>query len=170
MVVTALRALPPALMVAALASLFSADKDILSVALTAVLYSVAAWLFTAKLLGMLCEQDGVARKHFQWNAQLCDRLMRETQWFLRWLLPGLAVAAVLYRLHGTAPLMGRLAMLAITLWIAIHIARAHPRSKGQRQGNTVDLQWPLSTHPGALFLCRVYRRCVRIALVSDFRN
>jgi potassium efflux system protein len=73
---------------------------------------------------MLCEQDGVARKHFQWNAQLCDRLKRETQWFLRWLLPGLAVAAVLYRLHGTAPLMGRLAMLAITLWIAIHIARA----------------------------------------------
>ena len=124
MVATALRALPPALMVAALASLFSADKHILSVALTAVLYSVAAWLFTAKLLGILCEQDGVARKHFQWNAQLCDRLMRETQWFLRWLLPGLAVAAVLYRLHGTAPLMGRLAMLAITLWIAIHIARA----------------------------------------------
>ena len=124
MIATALRALPAALMVAALASLFSADKDILSVALTTVLYSVAAWLFTARLLGMLCEQDGVARKHFQWNAQLCDRLKRETQWFLRWLLPGLAVAAVLYRLHGTAPLMGRLAMLAITLWIAIHIARA----------------------------------------------
>lgn len=124
MIATALRALPPALMVAALASLFSADKDILSVALTTVLYSVAAWLFTAKFLGILCEQDGVARKHFQWNAQLCDRLKREAQWFLRWLLPGLAVAAVLYRLYGTAPLMGRLAMLAITLWIAIHIARA----------------------------------------------
>ena len=124
LVATALRALPAALMVAALASLFSADDDILSVALTAVLYSVAAWLFTARLLGMLCEQDGVARKHFQWNAQLCDRLKSETRWFLRWLLPGLAVAAVLYRLYGTAPLMGRLAMLAITLWIAIHIARA----------------------------------------------
>jgi potassium efflux system protein len=123
MVATALRALPPALMVAALASLVSADKNIFSVALTAVLYSVAAWLFTAKLLGILCEQDGVARKHFQWNAQLCDRLRREAQWFLRWFLPGLAVAAVLYRLHGTAPLMGRLAMLAITLWIATHIAR-----------------------------------------------
>ncbi len=171
MIATALRALPAALMVAALASLFSADKDILSVALTAVLYSVAAWLFTAKLLGMLCEQDGVARKHFQWNAQLCDRLKRETQWFLRWLLPGLAVAAVLYRLHGTAPLMGRLAMLAITLWIAIHIARALIHAvKANGQGNTVDLQWPLSTHTGAVFLCRVYRRCVRIALVSDFRN
>jgi len=124
LVATALRALPPALMVAALASLFSADKDILSVALTVVLYSVAAWLFTAKLLGILCEQDGVARKHFQWNAQLCDRLKSEAQWFLRWLLPGLAVAAVLYRLYGTATLMGRLAMLATTLWIAIHIARA----------------------------------------------
>jgi potassium-dependent mechanosensitive channel len=124
LVATALRALPPALVVAALASLFSSDKHILSAALTAVLYSVAAWLFTAKLLGILCEQDGVARKHFQWNAQLCDRLKRETQWFVRWLLPSLAVAAVLYRLHGTAPLMGRLAMLAITLWIAIHIAHA----------------------------------------------
>ena len=123
LVVTALRALPAALMVAALASLFSADKHIFSVALTSVLYSVAAWLFTASLLGILCETDGVARKHFQWNAQLCDRLRRETQWFIRWLLPGLAVAAVLYRLHGTAPLMGRLAMLVITLWIAIHIAR-----------------------------------------------
>jgi potassium efflux system protein len=124
MIATALRALPAALVVAALASLFSADDDILSVALTTVLYSVAAWLFTARLLGMLCEQDGVARKHFQWNAQLCDRLKSETRWFLRWLLPGLAVAAVLYRLYGTAPLMGRLAMLAITLWIAIHIVRA----------------------------------------------
>jgi len=124
MTATALRALPAALVVAALASLFSADKHILSVALTAVLYSVAAWLFTARLLGILCEQDGVARKHFQWNAQLCDRLKRETQWFLRWLLPGLAVAAVLYRLYGTAPLMGRLAMLATTFWIAMHIARA----------------------------------------------
>jgi len=124
MVATALRALPPALIVAALASLFSADKHIFSVALDAVLYSVAAWLFTASLLDVLCETDGVARKHFQWNAQLCDRLKRETRWFIRWLLPGLAVAAVLYRLHGTAPLMGRLAMLAITLWIAIHIARA----------------------------------------------
>jgi len=124
LIATALRALPAALMVTALASLFSADDDILSVALTTVLYSVAAWLFTARLLGMLCEQDGVARKHFQWNAQLCDRLKSETRWFLRWLLPGLAVAAVLYRLYGTAPLMGRLAMLAITLWIAIHIARA----------------------------------------------
>jgi potassium efflux system protein len=124
MVVAALRALPPALIVAALASLFSADKHIFSVALTTVLYSVAAWLFTASLLGILCETDGIARKHFQWNAQLCDRLKRETQWFIRWLLPGLAVAAVLYRLHGTAPLMGRLAMLAITLWIAMHIARA----------------------------------------------
>jgi potassium efflux system protein len=51
-------------------------------------------------------------------------LKSETRWFLRWLLPGLAVAAVLYRLYGTAPLMGRLAMLAITLWIAIHIVRA----------------------------------------------
>ena len=124
LVATALRALPAALMVMALASLFSADDDILSVALTAVLYSVAAWLFTARLLGMLCEQDGVARKHFQWNAQLCDRLKSETRWFLRWLLPGLAMAAVLYRLYGTAPLTGRLAMLAITLWIAIHIVRA----------------------------------------------
>jgi len=124
MFATALRALPAALVVAALASLFSADDDILSVALTTVLYSVAAWLFTARLLGMLCEQDGVARKHFQWNAQLCDRLKSETRWFSRWLLPGLAVAAVLYRLYGTAPLMGRLAMLAITLWIAIHIVRA----------------------------------------------
>ena len=128
MIATALRALPAALMVAALASVFSADKDILSVALNAVLYSVAAWLFTARLLGMLCEPDGVARKHFRWNAQLCDRLKRNTQWFLCWLLPGLAVAAVLYRLHGTAPLMGRLAMLAITLWIAIHIAHALIRS------------------------------------------
>jgi len=128
MIATALRALPAALMVVALASLFSADKDLLTVALTAVLHSVAAWLFTAKLLGMLCEQDGVARKHFQWNAQLCDRLKRETQWFLRWLLPGLAVAAVLYRLYGAAPLMGRLAMLAITLWIAMHIARALVRA------------------------------------------
>jgi len=50
-------------------------------------------------------------------------LKREAQWFVRWLLPGPAVAAVLYRLRGTAPLMGRLAMLAITLWAAIHIAR-----------------------------------------------
>jgi potassium-dependent mechanosensitive channel len=121
---TALRALPLALMAAALASLFSTDKHILSVVLTDALYSAAVWLFTAKLLSILCEQDGVARKHFQWSTPICDRLRREAEWFLHWLLPGLAVAAILYRLHGTAPLMGRLAMLAITLWIAIHIARA----------------------------------------------
>ncbi|MCB1687429.1 MAG: mechanosensitive ion channel [Halioglobus sp.] len=125
---TALRALPIALLVAALASLTSTDKHILSVALTIVLYSVAAWLFTAKLLGILCENDGVARKHFQWREQLCDRLRLESQWFLRWLLPALAVSAVLYRLHGTVPLLGRLAMLAITLWTALHIARALTRA------------------------------------------
>jgi potassium efflux system protein len=120
---TALRALPPALTVVGLASLFSANKDILSVVVTFVLYNVAAWLFTAKLLGMLCEQDGVARKHFHWNEKLCDRLQSETRWFIRWLLPGLVVAAVLYRLYGTAPILGRLAMLAITIWVAVHIAR-----------------------------------------------
>jgi len=132
---TALRALPPALMVAALASLFSRDKDILPVALNVVLNSVAGWLFTAKLLNILCESDGVARKHFQWNEQLCDRLRIETTWFLRWLLPGLAAAAVIYRLYGTAPLLGRLAMLGITLWIALHIASALRRSirSGGRQ-------------------------------------
>ena len=124
LIATALRAAPGALLVAAVASLFAEDNDILSMAFTIVLYRVAAWLFTARLLVILCETDGVARKHFQWNAQLCDRLRFEARWFLRWLLPGLAVAAVLYRLHGTAPLLGRLAMLAITLWIAIHIARA----------------------------------------------
>jgi len=124
LVATTLRALPAALMVAALASLFTADTKILSVALSIVLYNVAAWLFTARVLGILCETDGVARKHFQWNEQLCDRLRLETKWFLRWLLPGLVLAAVLYRLYGTAPLLGRLAMLAITLWIAIHITRA----------------------------------------------
>jgi len=124
LVATALRALPPALMVAALASLFSANKDILSVLITFVLYNFAAWLFTAKLLGILCEQDGVGRKHFHWNEQLCDRLEFETRWFIRWLLPGLVVAAVLYRLYGTVPILGRLAMLAITLWVAVHVARA----------------------------------------------
>jgi len=124
LIATFLRAAPTALMVAALASLFAADNNILSMALTLVLYHAAAWLFTARVLGILCETDGVARKHFLWNAQLCDRLRTESRWFLRWLLPGLAVAAVLYRLHGTAPLLGRLVMLAITLWIAIHIARA----------------------------------------------
>ena len=128
LVATALRAAPAALMLAALASLLSADKDILSVALTLVLYNVAAWLFAAKLLSVLCERDGVARKHFQWNEQLCDRLRLETKWFLRWLLPALAIATLLYRLYGTAPLLGRLAMLAITLWVAIHIARALVRS------------------------------------------
>jgi len=128
LIATALRAAPAALMVAAVASLFATDNDILSVALTIVLYRVAAWLVTARLLGILCETDGVARKHFQWNAQLCDRLRFETGWFLRWLLPGLAIAAVLYRLHGTAPLLGRLAMLAVTVWIALHITRALIRS------------------------------------------
>jgi potassium-dependent mechanosensitive channel len=128
LVATALRALPTALMVAALASLFSADKHILSVALNVVLYSVAAWLFTAKLLSILCETDGVARKHFQWSEQICDRLRLETKWFLRWLLPVLALTAVLYRLYGTVPLLGRLAMLALTLWIALHIARALARA------------------------------------------
>jgi potassium-dependent mechanosensitive channel len=128
LIATTLRALPIALMVAALASLFFADKQLLSVALTTVLYSVAAWLFTAKLLSILCEKDGVARKHFQWREQLCDRLRLESQWFLRWLLPALAVAAVLYRLHGTVPLLGRLAMLAITFWTALHIARALVRA------------------------------------------
>jgi potassium-dependent mechanosensitive channel len=124
LVATALRALPTALMVAALASLFSADNHIFSVALTVVLYSVAAWLFSAKLLSILCEKDGVARKHFQWREQLCDRLRLETSWFLRWLVPALALAAVLYRLYGTAPLLGRLAMLTVTLWVALHIASA----------------------------------------------
>jgi len=124
LVVSALRAAPAALMLAALASLFSADKNLLPVTMTAVLYSVAAWLFTAKLLSILCEREGVARKHFRWNEQLCDRLRLESRWFLRWLLPAFAVAAVLYRLYGTVPLLGRLAMLAVTLWVAIHIARA----------------------------------------------
>ena len=125
---TALRALPTALMVAALASLFAADKDLLSVALTTVLYNVAAWLFTAKILNLLCENEGVARKHFQWKDPLCDRLRLETRWFVRWLLPALAVAGVLYRLHGTVPLLGRLLMLALTLWIALHIANSLVRS------------------------------------------
>jgi potassium efflux system protein len=115
-------------MVAALASLFAANKDLFSVALTVVLYNVAGWLFTAKLLSLLCEKEGVARKQFQWKDPLCDRLRLEARWFLRWLLPALAVAAVLYRLYGTAPLLGRLAMLALILWIALHIASAIVRS------------------------------------------
>jgi potassium efflux system protein len=125
---TALRAAPPALMVAALASLFATDKDLYSVALTVVLYNVAGWLFTEKVLSLLCEKEGVAREHFHWKEPLCDRLRLETRWFLRWLLPALAVAAVLYRLYGTVPLLGRLAMLALILWIALHISKAIVRS------------------------------------------
>lgn len=124
LIATSLRSLPMALMAAALASLFSSGNDLFSVALTAVFYGLATSLFTAKLLGLLCEQNGVALKHFQWSEHTCDRLQLETKWFLHWLLPALTLAALLYRLHGTAPLLGRLAMLAVTLWIALHIAQA----------------------------------------------
>ena len=123
LVVTAMRAAPPALLVAALSSLFSAGTDASAVALTSVLYRLAAWVFAANYLKILCEKNGVARSHFQWNSQLCDRLQRESTWFMRWLLPGLALAAILYRLNDVAPLLGRLTMLAVTLWIASHIAR-----------------------------------------------
>ena len=123
LVVSALRAAPPALIVVALTSLFSADTGASATALASLLYHVATWVFAAKLLNILCEEAGVARSHFQWNTQLCDRLQRESTWFLRWLLPGLAFASVLYRLNDAAPLLGRLAMLAVALWIALHIAR-----------------------------------------------
>jgi potassium efflux system protein len=121
--ISALRSAPIALLVVASASLFSAGTDAAAVALTAVLDILVTVLFSMTFLNMLCGKSGVARLHFAWDTQLCDRLQLETRWFIRSLLPALTVAGFLYRLDDIAPFPGRLAMLAVALWLSLHFAR-----------------------------------------------
>jgi potassium efflux system protein len=122
LVVSALRAAPTALLVAALASLFSDDTDSAAIAVTALLGNLAIWLFSATLLYRLCEKAGVARLHFNWNEKLCDWLQHESRWFLHWWLPAATVAGLLFRVADGA-LLGRFAMLALALWTASHFVR-----------------------------------------------
>jgi potassium efflux system protein len=121
--ISALRSAPAALLVVASVSLFSAGTDAAAIALTPVLGNLVTVLFSVTLLNMLCEKSGVARLHFTWNAQLCDRLQLETRWFIRSLLPALTVGGFLSGLDNVAPEFGRLTWLAVTLWLSLHFAR-----------------------------------------------
>jgi potassium efflux system protein len=122
LVVSALRSAPPALLVLALASLFSADEGASASALNAVLNNLVTVLFAVTLLNTLCESDGVASCHFKWNRELCDRLRREASWFMRRLLPVITIAGFLYRVEDAAALLGRLAMLGTAALLALHFS------------------------------------------------
>jgi potassium efflux system protein len=134
LVVSALRAAPAALLLAALASLFDADPGSSAVAFTAILNNIAVWLFAATLLNTLCEEAGVARRHFNWNTDRCDRLRRESRWFMHWWLPGATIAGLLYWVPGDTALVGRFAMLAIALWLATRFLRNLRRA--EEESNT----------------------------------
>jgi potassium efflux system protein len=122
LVVLALRAAPSALLVTALASVFDADTGSSAAALTALLDNLTVWLFAATLLNKLCEDGGIARRHFNWNKDRCDRLQHESKWFMHWWLPSAAMAGVLYTVAADGSLLGRFAMLAIALWLASRFA------------------------------------------------
>lgn len=121
--VSALRAAPLALMLAGLVSMLSVATDTTGVNLAAGLYHLVIWFYVAKLLNTLCEEKGVARSHFHWGIKLCDRLQRESTWFIRWLLPGLVFGMILYRPSSVVPLLGRVVMLTIALLIILHLVR-----------------------------------------------
>jgi potassium efflux system protein len=121
--VAALRSAPPALLVMALASLFSQDPGASGSALNAVLNNLVTVLFAVRLLNILCEDDGVASCHFKWKRESIDRLRPETNWFMHWFLPAITVAGFLYRVEDAAALLGRLAILGTAVMLTLHFSR-----------------------------------------------
>ena len=137
LVISALRAAPPTLLVMALASLFSMDESASAAALTEALNNLVPVLFAVTFLRTLCEESGIASCHFAWKSQSCNRLRRETQWFLLWVLPLFTVAGFLHRLDDAAALLGRLAMLGTAVMLMLHFS--HSSWKAIKQGSVEQL-------------------------------
>ena len=118
---TGLRALPVPLLVFAIALLFSQDTSPAAAALSNTLGGVAAVLFSLAFVRALCEESGVARMHFDWRPQVCDRLCTGTNWLIRWWIPIAALASFLFMMNDETILLGRLTLLLALLLLAGHI-------------------------------------------------
>ena len=95
------------------------------------LVHVAIILYYLRSFRVLCMPGGVADKHFRWPGDVLVRLRRNFDWLAFLLLPVGFVALVIYNTDDAtyAGSLGRLAVLALLLGIAILFARLlHPRT------------------------------------------
>lgn len=109
------------------------------------LVHVAIILYYLRSFRVLCMPGGVADKHFRWPGDVLVRLRRNFDWLAFLLLPVGFVALVIYNTDDAtyAGSLGRLAVLALLLGIAILFARLlHPR--------TGPLRHFLAAHPNGL--------------------
>ena len=120
---TGLRALPAPLLLFAFGTLLSqSSSPAAAAALSSTVDGLALVLFFLMLIRILSEESGVARTHFDWHPQLCDRLYRESIWLIRWWLPVATLASFLFMMDDDTVLLGRLTILFALFIFAGHLA------------------------------------------------
>jgi len=118
LLLTALRALPAALLIIAIGVLFSRDDTSALAALPNTINFVAVVLFVLIFTRTLCGKNEVARAHFGWRLNACDQWLKDASWLIRWWLPITALAAVVFILAGDTAAVGRL-MLLLSIGVLI---------------------------------------------------
>ena len=108
---TGMRALPAALLIFAIALLFSQDTILAAANLSTAIEFMAVVVFVLIFTRILCDENGVARAHFGWRANACGRWIEDASWMIRWWLPILALAAIVFMLADDTAAVGRLTLL-----------------------------------------------------------
>jgi potassium efflux system protein len=118
LLLTGLRALPAALLIVAMGTLFSPGSTSATTSLSTASNFIAVVLFTLIFTRMLCVENGIATAHFGWRTNACEQWLEDAGWLLRWWLPLAALAAIVFMLADATAAVGRfLLLLAIVVLI-----------------------------------------------------
>lgn len=133
---TVLRALPLPLLLMAIGMLFSHQIVQFAAVLTSAIVGLAVVLFALILMCILCEESGVAKKHFGWKLHTCRLINEWMSWLMLWWLPVTAIASFLFMLDDDTVLLGRLSLLFSLSLLIAHIifqSRQELRASGKRR-------------------------------------
>jgi len=165
LLVTALRALPLSLGFVAVGALNPNNFSGFAVAASQTLVGLGIALYALTLVRHLNADDGLARIHFRWRPQLCERLHQEIGWLIRWWLPIAGLSGFLYLMGDDTELLGRISLLVAMALIAGHLVR-QVRRKFDADGDR-----RLTSNENSLRLCLIaFVLLISIAEIFGLRH
>jgi potassium efflux system protein len=128
-VATVLRALPLPLLLLTIGLLFSHQTVPAAVVLTGTINGLSMVLFALILMRILCEEFGVAEKHFGWKPYTCRLLNKRMRWLILWWLPVTAIGSFLFMLDYGTVLMGRLILILSLSFLVVSVIHEVQRDR-----------------------------------------
>ncbi len=130
------RALPIPLVLWSLSGLFISDQASVSQILSSRLQAIAMLVFLLLIIRIICEENGVGSKHFNWYRKTCNAAITEINWWLLWWTPIVAAGSVFFllqvELYGTV--LDQMLSLVLILLIGLHIIWPWMASKEKWSG------------------------------------